>query len=464
MPHPASLLSLLRHRRPLLLQGPMGPFFARLADYLEAHGQQVYKVNFNGGDGLFFRRAGAVAYTGRPAEWPQWLETHLHSHRIDAIVLFGQTRPMHIAARKVAAQLGLPVYVFEEGYLRPDYVTLELGGVNGDSAVPKEPSVYRSLPTRPLPPATPTRQSFSSMMGYAVTYGLAANLMRWRYPFQQHHRSLNPLTEPFKWARGGWRKLVHAWTERHVLGQLTTAERSRQWFLLPLQVHNDSQILHHSPYPSVEVMIDEVMESFACHADSRDWLVIKHHPMDRAYRDYAAFIDERARAHGVSKRVLYVHDLHLPTLLKHARGVVTVNSTTGLQALFHGTPVLTLGDCFYAIPGLVSQKPLKSFWRSPSGVDAALFQRFRHYLVPHTQLNASFYADTPALRVPALHAVGEGGALEDVSSLVSQPGLMMDGAEARQALSPVQAQVLGGSLPTAPSGEVWSQTQPMRMP
>ncbi|UZG44642.1 capsule biosynthesis protein [Caldimonas thermodepolymerans] len=439
----------------------MGPFFARLAAFLEAHGQEVHKVNFNGGDELYYRRRRAVAYTGRPEDWPRWLEAHLSACQADAVVLFGQTRPMHIAARKVAAGMGLPVYVFEEGYLRPDYVTLEIGGVNGDSAIPKDPAFYRSLPLKRLPGPTPTRQRFSSMMLHAMAYGLAANLMRWRYPHQQYHRSLNPLTEGFKWARGGIRKVLHAWTERQVLDILSAPGRSKQWFLLPLQVHNDSQIVHHSPYPSVEALIEEVMSSFARHADPRDWLVIKHHPMDRAYRDYTRFIQERAMAHGLGKRVMYIHDVHLPTLLKHARGVVTVNSTTGLQALFHGTPVLTLGDCFYAIPGLVSQKPLKSFWRGPSGVDMALFQRFRYYLITQNQINASFYADAPALKVPARVTAGQ----DDVSALVSQPGLLVDATQARRALSPVQGQLLEPlEPPAAASGEIWSQTQPMRMP
>mgnify|MGYP002619772677 CR=1 FL=1 len=443
----------------------MGPFFARLATFLEAHGQEVHKVNFNGGDELYFRRPRAVPYRGRPAEWPQWLESHIRTHGIDAVVLFGQTRPLHIAARKVAAELGLPVYVFEEGYLRPNYVTLEVGGVNGDSAIPKDPAFYRSRPAHPVPTPTPTRQRFSLMMGYAIAYGVAANLLHWRYPHHEYHRSLNLFTESLKWLRGGWRKVFYAWKERHALARLTAPDRSRQWFLLPLQVHNDSQIVHHSPYPSVEAMIDEVMASFAQHADPRDWLVIKHHPMDRAYRDYGSFIKARADAHGIGRRVMYIHDLHLPTLLRHARGVVTVNSTTGIQALSHGTPVLTLGECFYAIPGLVSQKPLRSFWRNPGRVDTALFKRFREYLIRHTQLNASFYADAPAFDIAHVRPEPGSRPQDDVSALVSQPGLLVDATQARRALSPVQGQLLEPlEPPAAASGEIWSQTQPMRMP
>jgi capsule polysaccharide modification protein KpsS len=45
--------------------------------------------------------------------------------------------------------------------------------------------------------------------------------------------------------------------------------------------------------------------------------------------------------------------------------VVTINSTTGLQSLYHGTPVVTLGDCFYAVKGMVHAGPLAAFWRQP---------------------------------------------------------------------------------------------------
>jgi len=39
-----------RGKRVLLLQGPQGPFFRRLAADLTEAGAVVHKVNFNGGD------------------------------------------------------------------------------------------------------------------------------------------------------------------------------------------------------------------------------------------------------------------------------------------------------------------------------------------------------------------------------------------------------------------------------
>lgn len=399
MPHPASLRSLVKHDRIVLLQGPMGPFFWRLARFLRAQGATVGKVNFNGGDWLFYPR-GAAACRVPPEQLPGWFEAYFRRTQCQAVVMFGQTRPVHEAARAVARQLGLAIYVFEEGYLRPDYVTLEEGGVNAHSGLPRDPNTYRDWADVPPRRPEPTHQRFARMAWYAALYALACWLM---YPLCRHHRyhrPLNPWVEAARWVRGGLRKLAFALREAGVLSMLTSAGCSGRWYLLPLQVHNDSQITHHSTFADVEEVIDVVMQSFARSAPRDHWLVIKHHPMDRAYRDYGRFIRERSRALGVCERVLYVHDLHLPTLLKHTKGVVTVNSTTGLQALYHKVPVKTLGECFYDIEGLVHQGTLDDFWHAPAPVDVELYRRFREYLVRHTQLNASFYGRTPALAHP----------------------------------------------------------------
>ena len=394
---PTSLEQLLRQRRVLMLQGPIGWFFARLAALLRAHGQDVVKVHFNGGDDWFWRGPGAVRFAEPVANWPQALRSLLARQRTDAVVLFGQSRLMHEIAIREARALGIAVYVFEEGYVRPDYVTLEVGGVNGHSSIPRDRGFYDTLQTDDPPLPLPTHQSFGGVADLAMTYALATTLGAWAYPHYQHHRSLHPIAEGLRWVRGYSRKWAYRWRDRDTLAELCGDDRRKRWFLAPLQVWNDSQIRMFSPYRDVGQFIERVMQSFAEHADAGDWLVFKHHPLDRPYSDYTTLIARRALALGISARVRYVHDLHLPTLLKQARGVVTVNSTTGLQALYHGTPVVTLGDCLYAVDGLVHRGPLEAFWREPRTVDLPLFHRFRAHLVRETQLNASFYAETPGL-------------------------------------------------------------------
>lgn len=413
----------------------MGPFFARLADWLEGQGQTVHKVQFNGGDRLFYRRRRDVHdYQGRHQDLGAWLSSMLVLHRIDAIVLFGQHRPVHEVAREVAGQLRVPVFVFEEGYLRPDYVTLERGGVNGYSGVPRDAASYRAFAEeKDLPRPQPTHQRFALMAWYATLYSVAMLLLWPRYRHHVYHRPLSPLAQALAWTRGGVRKLWHGWSQRKLLDVLQAPGRSRGFFLLPLQVHNDSQILHHSPYDGIEAVIDDVMTSFARHANAAHWLVIKHHPMDRAYRSYARHIRERTAALGLSGRVLYVHDLHLPTLLRHARGVVTVNSTTGLQALFHRAPVAVLGECFYAIPGLVYGGSLAQFWRYPGWVDAGLFQQFRHYLLRHNQINTSFYGRAPAFDHP-VSLVADSEERPSLGARQAGPSMLAPGRMASQVM------------------------------
>lgn len=376
----------------------MGPFFERLANYLARCGANVRKVHFNGGDEHFYsrRRAGALLFAGGREAWAPWLRDLVGQECIDAIVLFGQARPLHRIAIEVAGELGIPVFVFEEGYIRPHYVTLEVGGVNGHTSLPRDVAYYRDIPPEPVERPQDTRQRFARMAWYAFRYAVAAALARHRYPDNEHHRNID-VAEAARWIRGGWRKLVYAWRESDVLPELTGPEHSKRWFLLALQVHNDAQILEHSPFADVPDVIGEVMASFAVNAPAAAILVIKHHPMDRAHRDYAAEIDALSREHGLVGRVRYVHDLHLPTLLKHACGVVTVNSTTGVQAMHHGTPVCALGECLYALPGLVHGDGLDTFWHAPAPVDVALYRQFHAHVVHLTQLNASFYGDAPAL-------------------------------------------------------------------
>jgi capsular polysaccharide export protein len=149
----------------------------------------------------------------------------------------------------------------------------------------------------------------------------------------------------------------------------------------------------HSDYRDVETFIKSVVEDFAKEAPSDTYLVLKHHPMDRAYRDYTALCAQLAERNGIKKRVLYVHDLHLPTIYKHAQGVVVVNSTVGLSALMHGMPVKVCGRAMYNIKDLTYTGLLRDFWKQASSFrsNAKALRGFEWYLIEHTQLNGSVY-------------------------------------------------------------------------
>jgi capsule polysaccharide modification protein KpsS len=130
----------LSGRNILLLQGPMGPFFWHLRTVLESLGATVHKVNFNGGDVLFYPR-GATSFRAPLADWACYLRRLIQERSINQIFLFGDCREHHRSAVEVARALGVRVMVFEEGYLRPHYITVEKEGVNGHSPLPRCASI-----------------------------------------------------------------------------------------------------------------------------------------------------------------------------------------------------------------------------------------------------------------------------------------------------------------------------------
>jgi capsule polysaccharide modification protein KpsS len=225
---------------------------------------------------------------------------------------------------------------------------------------------------------------------YSIAYSAALTLGAGRYPEYRHHKDLNAWRMLPLWAKGFVRKAWFAFAEKDQLRELVERYEKR-FFLVPLQVHHDAQVVN-SRFKSNAAFIGEVIQSFAAHNTPGDLLVFKHHPLDRAYSDYVEVIAEAAERAGVVDRVRYVHDLHLPSLLRAARGTVVLNSTTGFSSLHHGTPVKVLGEAVYDLDGLTYQGPLAEFWKDPVAPDAKLYRQFREGVIAASQLNGCFYS------------------------------------------------------------------------
>lgn len=397
--------STFRGQRVLLLQGPVGPFFNRLGRSLRQAGAQVHKINFNGGDWVF-HPFGATSYRGALEEWPAYLERFLTERNIDVVMLFGDCRPIHAEVREICCRRGIKVGAFEEGYIRPNYVTFEQGGVNGFSMLANAWKQCQEQPARLARPERQLGSSFWYAALWAVLYYIAADLRRFAFRRYEHHRPLTIL-EGLPWLRGALRKVWYRIAERDVMSQLT-GPLSRQFFLVPLQISTDSQIQTHSAYGSIEEFVRDVIRSFARHAPAGTALAIKHHPFDRGYHDYSSLIRRFAASHGVAERVLYLHDQHLPTLFEHMRGAVVINSTVGFSALSHNGAVKSCGRSIYDLPRLTYQGALAHFW-----VDSEHFrpdrdhvERFRAYVINETQLNGSFYRGEVPLGLSASMVAG----------------------------------------------------------
>ena len=387
----ASMSHLLTHRHVLLLQGKMGGFFNRFSTFLQTQDIKVSKINFNAGDAFFYHHPNTYEYTDTLAQFSAWLQAFIEKHDIDAVVCFGDCRPHHTQAGCVSEQLGISFFVFEEGYLRPDYITLQEYGINGYSRLnTADIKALKKANDHPLY----THNRFYRLSIAAIVYYIVAWIYKSRYPHYSHYRGMTAWQEAIAWLKAPWRKLRGYLPDKKLQSMLTTQE-SDNYFLISLQVHNDSQITHHSDYRDVVQFIDESIASFSKHADQQQLLVFKHHPLDRGHRDYRELVSSLSERYQVANRVFYGCDMHLPTLMKHSIGMVTINSTTGLQSVYHKKPTKVMGRAIYDTPKLIDQKALKDFWKRPESPDNEFYLRFREYLIEQTQLNGAFYGRSP---------------------------------------------------------------------
>lgn len=385
----------LQGKNILFLQGPMGYFFKNLDRIFRAKGARTYKIGFNAGDRFFAFRDNYTPFRAKRELWNGFILRFLKAKDIHKIFLFGDCRYYQSIAIIMAKELGIEVYVFEEGYVRPHYITMEKFGVNDYSQISRKAEVYYKLENTSVQSASHAKQSKFNMVLSSTVYYLLANIFHYRYPYYHHHRDFSAGKEFFYGVRAVFRKAVFSFTEKKYLKHIKE-DISKNYFFIPLQTHNDFQILQHSGYRSLEKFIIEVLESFALYAPSETFLLFKHHPVDRGRKNYQDFILEQAEFLEIEHRILVVHDVYLPTCLQHAKGTITINSTVGLTSIGYDIPTITLGNAIYDIEGLTSKGiSLDNFWTGYKKPDKILFEKFRNYLIKTTQLNGSFYGNFP---------------------------------------------------------------------
>ena len=395
----------------LLLQGPVGRFFYQFSQWLsDNHDKTVHKFNFNGGDERFYpgTTPNTLSYKGTFEDFPTYLNDYIIRYQIQAIVCFGDTRPYHDMARIIAEENNVSFWVFEEGYFRPYFITLEKSGVNANSPLPREAAFFTDsfsrLPCLQYHPPEPVPGGFVPMAKNAIYYYIHTYLKRKMYPAYVHHRPIHLTHYLALWSMSALKRLNY-WLRDYFMSKHIESGKYGRFFIVPLQVFNDSQIRIHCDFPSVRDFLLHVLDSFVEHAPQDTHLIIKHHPMDRGFIDYARDIRAFIHKHPqLKKRITYVHDVPLPVFLRHGVGMVTVNSTSGLSALIHNMPVKVLGRAHYDIPGITDQAPLAEFWKNPTAPDKTAFHAYRMYHINTTQINGNFYSKVNFPEIAPIHS------------------------------------------------------------
>lgn len=367
------------HKTFLFLQGPHGPYFAMLADALRARGHGARRININGGDKIDWPGE-ATDYHGTFRNWPLFFDDFVVAHGVTDLILYGDCRPYHASAHGMARLRGIRVHVMEEGYIRPDFMTLQDDGVNGNSTLPLDPDWYideaRHLP-EPAEGLPQVPSTFRARARNTMRNGLASTLMRPLFPFYNTHRPHSFLLESA------------AWCAKLLLRNRQAARAALEWekvkdkpfFTLPLQLNSDYQIRIHSPFGDMRAALRFVLKSFAQHAPSHVSLVVKRHPLDAGIVAWQRLTERLAASYGIADRVVYLADWDIADVVGRALGVVTVNSTVGTLALNSGRPVVVLGHAVYKVPGIVHRGALDDFWANAAPPDMALYSAFRRVLV-----------------------------------------------------------------------------------
>ena len=344
---------LVSPRRALILQGPVGSFFDKLYETLECGGWEVRRIVFNGGDWFFSKRANRVIYRGGHGNWRSYLTEFLQSFRPDIVFLFGDERPIHKIAIEVFKSQNIDYWCFEEGYIRPGYITFERFGNNGNSALvstqgaKSDGNVIELQPDLLSDVTNLGWRGLSRRMGVAaVKYYLFKTLGRFYFPGYVHHRKRRLLAECVSWVRAGIRRRLARRHDKALIERIAKGQFGR-YFVVLLQVPDDLQLVAHGLGWRNESFISSVISSFAKFAPEDSQLVFKIHPLNLGHGNDRANILNDAFSSGILSRVHVMSHFEGSRLVDKAEALLTINSTSGMFGLQRGKPVLTVGKAIY---------------------------------------------------------------------------------------------------------------------
>lgn len=386
---PSYAITGLAGRRFLIVTAPFGPYSRKLAAILRANGAVVRRMIFNAGDRLDWGRREAVMFRRDGHEWPHALQDVVQG--CTDLILFGEAGLYNQAVLDQAGELEASVWVIENGYFRPHWVTMERNGVNARSTLPRSADGYPA-PAPREPPFQPAGTILPHHVWNLALYHTVQVAGRLLYPGYVRPYTRHAAVQA---AGHAWRYLKLRLASPRDTDTDVIAGRG-PFFIACLQREGDTTLLRYSDHPTNTAFLEHVVENFAAHAPPTMRLLVKNHPLDPGLVNYKAVLRGLARRHGVEGRADFIDGGHLADLCRASQGMVVNNSTAALSAVGFGTPVKVLGRAFFDFDGLTDQQPLSGFWGAPRRPDHDLYVRFREHVLHRTQINGSYH--NPAMQ------------------------------------------------------------------
>jgi len=233
-----------------------------------------------------------------------------------------------------AKQYNIKIWYMENGAL-PNTLQLDEMGVNAASSIAEKDRDFfirhglsysvNSSSLIPLPYSSKLTHPFEMFMRYINRFGWYWSITRifWRnFLPDQRGKSLRKNLPPDK------------------------IQLPEKFVFVPLQVQDDTQILMYSPLvKNMKEFVGICIEATK-QVDPSLKIVVKEHPQDFGRSSYKELQQKYPS-------IIWLKKYPINDILKKASVVITINSGVGIEALTFNKPVITLGQAFYNVEGLV---------------------------------------------------------------------------------------------------------------
>ena len=391
----------INNKNIVLFQGPVGCFFNELEELFIKNNNTTSRFIFNKSDEYFSNSLNEIKYLDGIDKWNDYIYNFFNNENIEIIILFNDLRPFHKIAISIALKLNIEVFVFEQGYLRNGFITFERNGVNTNSiTIPKSRLIYEKMNFKYSykhninKEQKEIKSNYYKLVKYIVIYGVLNKFFNSKYKLNNNNSyyKYDIIKDGLKWIYSRSLKFVF---KKKTLKQINFLKnhKKNKYFLIPLQLNNDTQLLFNSPFNDINEFIFTTIQSFAKFSNKDEYLVFKVHPLNPDLMEFNNYIKTLSKKYHILDRVIYLNSGDLGVLIKNSKGVVTINSTVGISCVFHLHPLKVLGNAIFDIDGISYQGNLDDFWVDDFKPEYQIVSNFLNYILYYTQLSGSFYVE-----------------------------------------------------------------------
>lgn len=323
-----------------------------------------------------------------------FIDQFIEKHKIDVICLFNGYHWIDQITKLLAKKRGLKTCFFEDGLFRPFTITCDPKGINANSSVPKDPIFYDALEGYDN---DRLNQYLYKPQDLHYKNGIKENLLKVASVKAISMVGSLLRIHPSFYAHITFWQAIKYFLYKKIFQYRSPEELviPENYLFLPFQVSRDTQILYNSEIIStMEELLDHVFEAVQQYNEDFNKhmkIIVKEHPEDISRYNYK----ELKKRYKDQNEVIFVKKYDVKKLIRHAKAIVTINSTVGIEALAMSKPVITLGEAFYNIDGVAlhckDPKKLKGSiikaLNTPMNLNR--IKRFIYYLRFHYQIEGS---------------------------------------------------------------------------